>query len=362
MELNRKKQCLILDGKTYNSENIHVLAQKADVSSSAELRDLYYFLNKWFDDSPWMTVHTSGSTGVPKELKVCKDRMMQSARLTCEYLNLKQGDTVLLCMDLRYIGAMMMVVRSLVGRLNLIVRPASGHPLIDVDQPLQFTAMVPLQVYNTLQVAEEKERLSKIEILIIGGGAISNALETEVKMFDNKVYSTYGMTETLSHIALRRLNGMEASDRYYPFSSVELSLSVDNTLIIKAPLVCDDVLVTNDVVCIYPDGGFVILGRKDNIINSGGVKIQAEEVEKLLQPLIAAPFVITCVPDDKLGEAVVLLVENIASVNDIRTELSNFLTSYLRPKFIKTVNQIPYTENGKIDRTSCRRLAMELLL
>lgn len=144
-------------------------------------------------------------------------------------------------MNLRYIGAMMMVVRSLVAGLNLVVRPASGHPLSDVEVPLKFAAMVPLQVYNTLRVPAERKRLEHTDILIIGGGAVDDSLEAELKTIPIAAYSTYGMTETLSHIALRRLNGEAASKCYYPFPSVELSLSAENTLIVKAPLICDDV-------------------------------------------------------------------------------------------------------------------------
>ena len=309
MIFDRQKQRLLLEGKEYTPGDIHSLVAEGEGNHPSAIWDLYLFLNEWFNDDPVITVHTSGSTGAPKELLVRKDQMIQSARLTCEFLDLKKGETALLCMNLRYIGAMMVVVRSLVAGLNLIVRPASGHPLADIKEPLRFVAMVPLQVYNTLQVPEEKERLKQTDILIIGGGAIDEALEAEIKHLPTAVYSTYGMTETLSHIALRRLNGTLASEHYYPFSSVKLSLSVENTLIIDAPLVCDEILQTNDIARIYPDGSFMILGRKDNVINSGGIKIQAEEMEKLLRSFIPVPFVITSVPDQRLGQAVTLLLE-----------------------------------------------------
>ena len=242
--------------------------------------DLQAFLAEWHDPSPFLEVQTSGSTGTPKRMRVRKDRMLNSARLTCDYLGLKKGDKALLCMPLRYIAGKMMVVRSLYAGLDLEVREPSGHPLADWgDTPLRFAAMIPLQVYNTLRVPEERKRLEQTDILIIGGGAIDAALEQEIRQMPNTVYSTYGMTETLSHVALRRLNGPEASPYYHPFSSVTLSLSPDNTLVIDAPLVCDERLVTNDVARLLPDGSFAIIGRKDNIINSGGIKIQIEEVE-----------------------------------------------------------------------------------
>ena len=362
MIFDRHQQRLLLEGKEYTFEDISQLIARGAEAHSSAYWDLYLFLNEWFNDSPVITVHTSGSTGIPKELMVRKDQMMQSARLTCEFLNLKKGESALLCMNLRYIGAMMVVVRSLVAGLNLIVRPASGHPLADIKEPLRFAAMVPLQVYNTLQVPEEKERLKQTDILIIGGGAVDEALETEIKYLPTAVYSTYGMTETLSHIALRRLNGASASEHYYPFPSVKLSLSVENTLIIDAPLVCDETLQTNDIARIYPDGSFMILGRKDNVINSGGIKIQAEEMEKLLRPFIPVSFVITSVPDQRLGQAVTLLLADQPDTEEIGNKLHEILEPYYRPKHILTIESIPQTENGKINRAECRILAKQMLM
>lgn len=362
MQLNIAAQSLLLEGKRYSREEIAYLADNAPENLSPFLLELYYFLVEWFGDSPFVTVHTSGSTGTPKVLTVRKEQMMQSARITCEFLNLHKGDTALLCMPLQYIAGKMMVVRALVAGLNLILCPPSGHPLADVAVPLRFVAMVPLQVFNTLQVPQEKERLCNTEILIIGGGAIDSALESEIRLLPGEVYSTYGMTETLSHIALRRLNGSSASSHYRPFSSVELSLSPENTLIIKAPLVCSETLVTNDVVQLYPDGSFVILGRKDNIINSGGIKIQAEIVEEKLRPFISVPFVITSVPDVRLGQAVVLLLEKSADLEIIKERLRLVLPKYQQPKKLFSVSQIPLTGNGKVDRAECCLLARRLLL
>ena len=361
MIFDRQKQRLLLEGKEYTPGDIHSLVAEGEGNHPSAIWDLYLFLNEWFNDDPVITVHTSGSTGAPKELLVRKDQMIQSARLTCEFLDLKQGETALLCMNLRYIGAMMVVVRSLIAGLNLIVRRASGHPLADVDTPLRFAAMVPLQVYNTFQIPEEKEKLKQTEILIIGGGAVDKALEEKIRNLSNAVYSTYGMTETLSHIALRRLNGAAASDRYYPFSSVELFLSSENTLMINAPLVCDDTLQTNDIARIYPDGSFTILGRKDNVINSGGIKVQAEEIEKLLQSFIPVPFVITSVPDQRLGQAVTLLLEGQPDIEEIEDKLQSILEPYHRPKYVLYTDCIPQAGNGKMNRAGCRDLAERLL-
>ena len=216
------------------------------------MKSLEEFLEEWNTPSPYVHVQTSGSTGRPKPMLVEKRRMRASARITCDFLGLKPGDTALLCMSLDYIAGKMMVVRSLERGLKLITVEPSGHPLANsplstLHSPLDFAAMVPMQVYNSLQVPEERECLRQIRHLIIGGGAIDEAMEVVLKDFPNAVWSTYGMTETLSHIALRRLNGPEASEWYTPFSSVKVSLNEEHCLVIDAPEVCAEPLVTNDI-------------------------------------------------------------------------------------------------------------------
>ena len=316
---------------------------------------LQSFLSEWFSESPVMTVQTSGSTGTPKPIIVSKEKMIQSARLTCSFLKLNKGDKSLLCLPLQYISGQMMVVRALTFELDLIVRDPSGNPLSDVQTPLRFAAMTPMQVYNSLQVPEEKERLMQIENLIIGGGAIDPELSRALQAFPNAVYSTYGMTETLSHIALRRLSGAAASEYYTPFLSVKLSLSPENTLIIEAFHVADEIIHTNDVAELLPDGRFRILGRTDNIINSGGVKIQAEEVEEALRSVIAGNFAITSVPHPKFGEAVVLLISQNQTISP--DQINILLPAFQRPKYIFKTEMIPLTPTGKIDRKACRKLA-----
>ena len=313
---------------------------------------MFLFLCDWFSTSSFsLKVKTSGSTGAPKEILVEKERMMQSAGLTCSFLGLQEGDTALLCMPLDYIAGKMVVVRALVAGLDLYPVPPSGNPLKDIGISFDFAAMIPLQVYNSLQSSEERKRLSKIKNLIIGGGAIDPLLENEIKPFSHNIYSTYGMTETLSHIALRKLNGDGASEYYKSFSSVSLSLSEDNALIIDAPLVAKERLYTNDIAEIKEDGSFRIIGRVDNIINSGGVKIQAEEVERLLKPYIYMSFAISSLSDAKFGEIVVLVVEG-----DIDEELyKGKLPNYYMPKKIIKVNTIPLTETGKINRAELKK-------
>lgn len=328
------------------------------------------FLAEWHNDSPTVLVHTSGSTGQPKPMLVEKRRMEASARITCQFLGLHKGDTALLCMPLDYIAGKMMVVRALTCGLKLISVVPGGHPLCSFlsseerEVPLSFVAMVPMQVYNSLQVSEERECLRKVRHLIIGGGAIDDILANELRTFPHAVWSTYGMTETLSHIALRRLNGPEASDWYTPLDGVSISRNADGCLVINAPAVHDGPLVTNDIVELRPllhseetgRRSFRILGRKDNVICSGGIKIQIEEVERLLKPHLQQPFAVTRRKDVKFGEIVVLLTEskNIGTIDTLCTRL---LPPYWIPKLILPVDHIPLTETGKIARQKAEALS-----
>lgn len=355
-QIDRTKQTITIEGKVY-FPNIFSGNDYPEFASLSEFHnDLFLFLKDWFSDSSTIKVQTSGSTGIPKEMLVEKSRMMQSAQLTCFFLGLKKGDPALLCMPLNYIAGKMVVVRALVAGLDIYPISPSGNPLQNIDNEFSFAAMIPLQVFNSLQSDTEKERLVNIRNLIIGGGSIDPQIEEAVKDFPHKVYSTYGMTETLSHIALRQLNGNKASDRYRPFDSVTLSLSEDNTLIIDAPLVSAERLYTNDVVEIYKDKSFRIIGRKDNIINSGGIKIQIEKVEAILKPVLNSGFAITSLPDPKFGEIVVLATEKEID----ESLISDILPTYSIPKRIIRVPRIPLTETGKISRVELKQLVFEL--
>ena len=317
------------------------------------------FLAEWNNDSDYVHVQTSGSTGAPKPMLVEKRRMLNSARITCDFLGLREGDTALLCMSLDYIAGKMMVVRALERKLKLVTVPPSGHPLADLSPQLSvlsFAAMVPMQVYNALQVPAECERLKQIRHLIIGGGAIDDALAAALKSFPHHVWSTYGMTETLSHIALRRLNGPDASDYYTPFPSVKVSLNDESCLVIDAPLVCSERLVTNDIAELS-EGRFRILGRKDNVICSGGIKIQTEQVERQLRSHLSQPFLITKRPDEKFGEVVVLLTEG--PVDEAHAVCERILPKYFQPKAYLHVDKIPLTETGKPARKQAEDLAKQ---
>ena len=316
---------------------------------------LRLFIEEWESPKETLTMHTSGSTGVPKPITVRKQQMRASAEMTCRFLGLKRGDTALLCLPTEYIAGKMMVVRSLVSSLHLVSVPPSIHPLLNMDEAIDFAAMIPTQVYHSLHTPCEAERLRNIRCLIIGGSAIDSQTEAALRSFPNPIYATYGMTETVSHIALRRINGKDAHEGFMPMDGVKVSLSSQNTLIIDAPTLCEEPLQTNDCARILDDGSFVLLGRIDNVVNSGGIKHHIEQLEaKLRMTNNHATFAFTSVPHPEWGEALVLLIEE-GSSSDIHLEA---LTTYERPKHILHIHTLPLTANAKIDRKACRTLAL----
>lgn len=312
------------------------------------------FYREWNNESDTISVRTSGSTGTPKLMLVEKRRMVESAEMTCRFLGLTSRDSALLCMPLKYIAGKMVLVRCLVSGMKLVSVPPSGHPLKNLKEIPSFAAMVPMQVYNTLAVEEEAEKLKKVRNLIIGGGPVNESLAGGLKDFPNAVWSTYGMTETLSHIAMRRLSGPDRSEYYTPLEGISLSVNDRNCLCISAPKICEGLLHTNDVVEFDESHGrFRVIGRMDNVINSGGIKIQIEDVENAITPLTALRFAVTKQTDRKFGEIVVLAVAGpctASEMNWLKDIVEAKLPKYWQPRRYCVVDVIPVTETGKVAR------------
>ena len=319
------------------------------------------FFRLWQDSSPYMEVCTSGSTGQPKKILVEKKRMEASALTTCQFLGLQPGDTALLCLPLDYIAGKMMAIRAHVAHLKLIDVPPSSHPLKDIQVAPDFAAMIPMQVICSMEQPQEKSILMNIRHLIIGGGPVAEPLKHQLSHFPNYVWSTYGMTETLSHIALRKLNGEDASDWYCPLPGISVHTDSHDCLVIHAPAICPKDLITHDIGQMPSDGyHFRILGRTDNIICSGGIKLQIETLEQSLTPHLSHPFIITSTPHPLLGECVTLLTEDIHT-EEIDRICRNVLPEHHHPHRIYHVRQIPLTETGKPARAQAQQLAKELL-
>ncbi|WP_407534690.1 AMP-binding protein [Elizabethkingia miricola] len=308
------------------------------------------FLAEWYSDSETVEVQTSGSTGIPKKFPIEKSRMLNSAEMTCNFLNLKEGDTALLCLPVEYISGKMMVVRSLFRKLKLTAVEPKLDPLKNTDESFAFCAMTPLQVENSL------DKIHLIENLIIGGAAVSESLKKKLsdilerKQTVSKVYETYGMSETLSHIGLKQIYP-EGKDYFTLFDGVDVSLDDRGCLQISAPKINAELLQTNDIVDVLNPKQFRFLGRADNVINSGGAKIFPEQLEALVKKHISNEAVFMGIPDEVLGQKLILVIESDeneilrSQVLDVKYE-----KPFHKPKEIVFVAKIPRTPNGKINR------------
>lgn len=324
------------------------------------------FAEEWLNVSPTVSVHTSGSTGAPKPILVEKERMRASARMTLRYLRIPSGATALLCMPLRYIAGKMMVVRAFEGQLRLLRQTPSSTPDLTLYPPVYFLAVTPMQALNLLRDEKQRPLLLQVPRIIIGGGSISPELGEALQNCQGEVYSTYGMTETLSHIAMRRLNGPKQSEWYTLLEDVSISQSAEGCLVIHAPALCSEAITTHDVCELDSHGGFRILGRTDNIISSGGIKLSLEALEARLSAL-AVPFMLTYVDDPLLGQALTLLYSldsteaDCLSEDEFKLQLGQMLEKYERPRHVLRVEALPITETGKPARSRAHLLAQSQL-
>lgn len=307
------------------------------------------FLEDWYSEKPCVSVKTSGSTGVPKIFEVEKERMKASATMTCDFLGLNRSDKALLCLPVEYISGKMMLVRAMERGLKLLIKTPSINPLEDLDEEVDFCAMTPLQVEYSLG------KIDLIKKLIIGGAAVSESLKAKLKGVTSHIYETYGMSETLSHIALKQITPNEELD-FKPLQNIFLTQDERGCLCIEAPLLTSEKLTTNDLVELKEGGVFSFLGRVDNVINSGGVKIIPEQLEDKLKKIIPNELVFTSVSDAILGEKLVLVIEGKAS-QETEKLLSEIVYDkpYHAPKEIVFLDEIPRTPNGKVNRVELRK-------
>lgn len=354
--MNVHEQIFLLEGHPFNKEGLlSFCAEKIPLPDIPDWeREIWKFFMEWFDPEEYIEVMTSGSTGKPKIIKLSKKHIRASAQLTLDFFDLKHGDTALLCLPVKYIAGKMMIVRALTGRLNLFFTEPSLTPDLNKFQSMRFAAMVPLQVAGITDSGNGLLKLEKTDTLIIGGSFLDKSLEEKLKTAGNNIWQTYGMTETLSHIALRRLNGPEASDWYSPMPGIELKKDKQGCLVITAPHIGVQDLVTNDLVAFDDKGFFKITGRLDNVIISGGVKLFPEEIEQKLSGLVEKEFFMAGIPDEKLGEKLALFIEKDAVEQSVENALwqqvKNSLSGYEVPKKIIFLKTFEHNNQGKIRR------------
>lgn len=317
------------------------------ITQSAELKNkVLAFIDEWNSTTKTITVNTSGSTGTPKKTELLKSNMVISAKKTLDYFDLNPGDTALLCLSPETIAGKMMIVRSLVGNLNLIVSDIDSAPLEKTEQHIDFVALVPLQVEKTLKTAPKK--LISVKTILIGGGPISASLSIKLREQKIQAFHSYGMTETISHVAIRKV-GLGETDTFEALKGIEFSQE-NGQLHVHYPEIGYSNLATNDLVELIDNHHFKFLGRADFIINSGGIKINPERIEDRLSSVISAPFFICGISDEKLGQKLVLLIEGMQAQTPTLMELKSILPKFYDPKEIYFLNRFVRTESGKINR------------
>jgi O-succinylbenzoic acid--CoA ligase len=296
------------------------------------------FLLDWFDDRTYIEMNTSGTTGKPKMIRVEKQAMVNSALATGDFFDLLPGNKVLNCLPVKYIAGKMMFVRGFILGLDMDFVAPTSTPMYNNDTKYDFVAMVPLQAQNSIK------ELHNVKKMIIGGVKINNALEKQLAKIPTEAYETYGMTETITHIAAKKI-GEKA---FTVLPNVTISYNAENCLVIHAPRISEEVIVTNDIVELVNENQFVFLGRVDNIINSGGIKLIPEQIEEKLSGRIDSRFFVTGKPDEKLGEKLVLVIEG--EEHPIGEGIFDLLDKYEKPKEIIFVPKFEETGNGKIKR------------
>lgn len=320
--------------------------------------DTLTFIKKWFSGQKYFSLKTSGSTGKPKTLHFTREQLIKSAKRTLTTFNLKTGDKVLACLNPKYVAGMMMLIRALEGNLSLIIQSPGSNPLADFssNQSMDFASFSPNQIDHILK--ESPDKLASIKIVLIGGAGLHTELEKKLITINSEIYHSYAMTETLTHTALRKISGHEKTDIFHALEGVTFEIDNRSCLIIHDGLLGVKRLITNDIVELIDDSTFILKGRYDNVINTGGIKIQIEEVEQNIRSVfsnmeIENSFCLIAQSDPSLTNMMVMLMENnpkqIAN-HTLINKIKEKLPKYHAPKKIILVPKIYLTATGKIDR------------
>lgn len=334
-----------------------IIAAKVAAQTAFEA-ETFLLIQDWLKKKDAFTLTTSGSTGAPKEITLTRNQLQQSALRTISALGLTKNDTALVCLDTKYIAGKMMLVRAIEGNMKVIGVEPTINPLLKIKEPISFTAVVPMQLQEILKDASSVKKLNQMKAVIIGGAVVSKELLKRINDLTCAVFVTYGMTETVSHIALQRLNGEHAEDYFSALPGITIETDKQNCLVIKLPEFSEKI-ITNDVVELAGQGKFRWVGRYDNIINSGGFKISPEKVEKAIERFLPdQSFFVSAMPDERLGEKLVLIIEGESTSTDFLSTVKN-LHPYEVPKAVISIKKFIRTETGKINRQKTRLLVVD---
>ncbi|AWU45901.1 AMP-binding protein [Blattabacterium punctulatus] len=323
-------------------------------------KSIFSFLENWNNRNQSVLMSfTSGTTGIPKKVFFNKKYMYEYAKKTVDFLNLKNKKIRgLLCLSPNTIAAQMFLVRSIIFHWDIYCIPPSSNPLKNIKESFDIVSMVPMQVYSSLK------SLKKIRILLIGGSPISIDLEKKLQKVSTICYATYGMTETLGHIALKKINGLYKTSYYQTLKNISINIDKRNCLGIFSPYCINSFIQTNDIVHIISRYKFNWIGRYDNIINSGGIKIIPELVEKIIYPFIPfyKRFFISSIPDKILGEKVILIIEG--SIFSIKIPKYIFIgkNRFYKPKNIFFIKNFIENSLGKLKRKEIKNKLMKNII
>ena len=333
-----------LNSVRYSNEDIQEIAYSFVKEGLPYQREIGDFLIDWLDKKDYVKVKTSGATGRPKQIKILKQTMVNSSIFTGNFFNLSPGDKALHCLPANFIAGKMMLVRAMILGLELDLIEPLTHPVFDANKSYDFCAMIPIQLQNSVG------KIDNIKNIIVGGMKVSSTLIEAIKGIPVNIYETYGMTETVTHVALKSLNTTVDNKKSYFQTLPNVSVYKDDRdcLVIKAPHLSKNDIITNDIVELYSDTEFEWLGRFDNVINSGGLKVFPERIEEKLESKVTQRFFIASEPDEILGVRVVMVVEG--NSNNLDPSIFDVLDKYEKPKHIYSVNKFVETSTGKIQR------------
>lgn len=337
------------------SISIEAILLSKEIGQTPFEHSLFQFIQQWMSSKDTFTLHTSGSTGAPKKIILSRAQFQQSAQRTIQALNLTSGSTAFICLDTKYIAGKMMAVRALEGHLKIIATEPVSNPLA-TEILFDFTAVVPIQLQEIIRTEKSRKILDQCKVVIVGGASVNSQIEKEVKQLSCAVYATYGMTETVSHIALQRLNGKESVDFFTTLPGIFIDTDERGCLVIT---LSKEKIITNDLVTILSPTTFRLLGRIDHVINSGGVKIFPEKIEKVIDQYlsklgITRAFFTAGVPDERLGQKLILVIEGESLPKTVEGSLAHHLKEtldrYEVPRQIIYLPAFSRTETGKINR------------
>jgi len=327
-----------INGLAFDKGGLFELAYSYIKEGAPFEKEIGVFLLDWLDSAPILQLNTSGTTGVPKIITISKQAMVLSALATANFFNLQPGDKALHCLPTRYVAGKMMLVRAFIIGLELdLLPPSSALEELYKDKKYDFVALVPLQAEQNI------DKLEQFKKIIIGGQPISNLLSEQLQNLNAEIFETYGMTETITHIAAKRVG----AEYFTVLPNITIATDDRNCLNIKAPAISETVIKTNDIVEMVSPQSFKWIGRFDHVINSGGIKLFPEQLEAKLSKQIAIPFFITGIPDEKLGQKVILVIEGKSF--KLSEAFYTDLEKYEHPKEVFFIPQFIRTQTAKID-------------